>query len=188
MKLIIEARFEDSDGGSGPPIVVCEIERRDGNLDDLGLTLAQGRDLLGQVQSRLVSQQAQRWLEQHSRCRRCGQALAHKDTRYGLWKDCGGEPTLVVVPMRERRPAADLQSNEQGDHSSYDTGARMSSDQMGGPPALQTGELAAQGGFAAEPGHFLQHDSTPCPLSGPMPRSIGSTRHRSTTASRFRRL
>ena len=170
MKLIIEARFEDSDGGSGPPIVVCEIERRDGNLDDLGLTLAQGRDLLGQVQSRLVSQQAQRWLEQHSRCRRCA------------------KPTLVVVPMRERRPAADLQSNEQGDHSSYDTGARMSSDQMGGPPALQTGELAAQGGFAAEPGHFLQHDSTPCPLSGPMPRSIGSTRHRSTTASRFRRL
>ena len=81
MKLIIEARFEDSDGDSGPPIVVGEIERHDGNLADLGLTLAQGRDLLAQVQSRLVSQQAQRWLEQHSRCRRCGQALAHKDTR-----------------------------------------------------------------------------------------------------------
>ena len=81
MKLIIEARFEDSDGGSDPPIVVGEIERRDGNLADLGLKLAEGQDLLGQVQSRLVSLQAQRWLEQHSRCRRCGQALAHKDTR-----------------------------------------------------------------------------------------------------------
>lgn len=56
MKLIIEARFEDSEGRSGPAAVVGEIWRRDGNLDDLGLTLAQGRDLLGQVQSRLVSQ------------------------------------------------------------------------------------------------------------------------------------
>ena len=95
MKLIIEARFEDSDGGSGPPIVVCEIERRDGNLDDLGLTLAQGRDLLGQVQSRLVSQQAQRWLEQHSRCRRCGQALAHKDTRSIVVRTAFGK---IAVP------------------------------------------------------------------------------------------
>lgn len=63
MKLIVEARFEGSDGVSGPPIVVGEIERHDSNLADLGLTLAQGRDFLGQVQSRLVSQQAQRWLE-----------------------------------------------------------------------------------------------------------------------------
>ena len=44
MKLLIEARFENSDGVSGPPIVVCEIERHDGNLADLGLTLAQGRE------------------------------------------------------------------------------------------------------------------------------------------------
>ncbi len=95
MKLIIEARFEDSDGGSGPPIVVGEIERRDDNLDDLGLTLAQGRDLLGQVQSRLVSQQAQRWLEQHSRCRRCGQALAHKDTRSIVVRTAFGK---IAVP------------------------------------------------------------------------------------------
>ena len=190
MKLIIEARFEDSDGGSGPPIVVCEIERRDGNLDDLGLTLAQGRDLLGQVQSRLVSQQAQRWLEQHSRCRRCGQALAHKDTRSIVVRTAFGKIAVPSPRWWSCQCGSDgrRQTNEQGDHSSYDTGARMSSDQMGGPPALQTGELAAQGGFAAEPGHFLQHDSTPCPLSGPMPRSIGSTRHRSTTASRFRRL
>ncbi len=44
MKLLIEARFENSDGVSGPPIVVGEIERHDGNLADLGLTLAQGRE------------------------------------------------------------------------------------------------------------------------------------------------
>ena len=95
MKLLIEARFENSDGVSGPPIVVGEIERHDGNLADLGLTLAQGRDLLGQVQSRLVSQQAQRWLEQHSRCRRCGQALAHKDTRSIVVRTAFGK---IAVP------------------------------------------------------------------------------------------
>lgn len=72
MKSIIEARFDDSDGSSAPPIIVGEIDRRDGNLGDLGLKLAEGQDLLGQVQSRLVSQQALRWLEENSRCRRCG--------------------------------------------------------------------------------------------------------------------
>ena len=79
MKLIIEARFEDAGGVSGPPIVVGEIERHDGNLADLGLTLAQGRDLLGPVQSRLVSQQA----------------LAHKDTRSIVVRTAFGK---IAVP------------------------------------------------------------------------------------------
>ena len=79
MKLIIEARFEDAGGVSGPPMVVGEIERHDGNLADLGLTLAQGRDLLGPVQSRLVSQQA----------------LAHKDTRSIIVRTVFGKMAIL---------------------------------------------------------------------------------------------
>ena len=81
MKLIIEARIEDSDGQAGQAIIVGTVQRRDGNLADLGLSLAEGRRLLGQLQSTLVSQQAEKWLAQHTKCRRCGQALAHKDSR-----------------------------------------------------------------------------------------------------------
>jgi hypothetical protein len=95
MKLIIEARFEDSDGQAGPAIVVGEMQRLDGNINDLGLTLAEGRNLLGQVQFRLVSQQVQHWLEQHSGCHRCGQALAHKDTRSVIVRTVFGK---IAVP------------------------------------------------------------------------------------------
>lgn len=95
MKLIIEAWFEDSDGQAGPAIVVGEMQRQDMNLNDLGLTLAEGRDLLGQVQSILVSQQVQHWLEQHSGCHRCGQALAHKDNRSVIVRTVFGK---IAVP------------------------------------------------------------------------------------------
>lgn len=40
MKLIIEARLEESDGQAAQVLVIGEIERRDGNLVELGLALA----------------------------------------------------------------------------------------------------------------------------------------------------
>lgn len=95
MKLIIEARFEYSDGLASPAIVVGEIQRQDRNLNDLGLTLAEGRDLLGQVQSRMVSQQVEHWLEQNSGYHRLGQALAHKDTRSVIVRTAFGK---IAVP------------------------------------------------------------------------------------------
>lgn len=55
MKLIIEARVEDADGQAGPAIVVGAIQRRDGSLTGFGLSLQEGRNLLGKLQSTLVS-------------------------------------------------------------------------------------------------------------------------------------
>ena len=67
MKLIIEARIEDSDSQAGQAFVVGTVQRREGKLADLGLSLAEGRSLLGQMQSTLVSKQAEQWLAQHAR-------------------------------------------------------------------------------------------------------------------------
>jgi len=81
MKLIIEARLEESDGEAGEAIVVGTFQRRDGSLANLGLSLAEGRNVLGRIQSTLLVQQSEQWLARHANCRQCGQALAHKESR-----------------------------------------------------------------------------------------------------------
>ena len=58
MRLIIEARVEDPDarGATGGAVTLAVVERRKGSLAELGLALAEGRDLLARAQSALVSQ------------------------------------------------------------------------------------------------------------------------------------
>ena len=56
------------------------LERQDRSVAGLGLTLAEGRALLAEVQSALVSHQAASWMADHLTCCRCGSALAHKDS------------------------------------------------------------------------------------------------------------
>ena len=58
MKLIIEARVE-SDGveSTNVPIPLAVIQRHDDDLEQLGLSLAEGRELLAATQSALVSSQ-----------------------------------------------------------------------------------------------------------------------------------
>ena len=73
MKLIIEARIEDSDDQAGEAIVVDTVQRRDGTLADLGLSVAEGRSLLGQMQCR-TDVRARRGHRLKHRWPRCGSA------------------------------------------------------------------------------------------------------------------
>ena len=70
MRAIIEARIEDARPGSAAAqaMVVAVLEREDQSVADLGLTLAEGRALLAQVQSMLVSRQAASWVAGHATC------------------------------------------------------------------------------------------------------------------------
>ena len=56
MRLIIEARLAagDSDTVNDGDGVLAVVERRDCGLDQLGLTLAEGRSLLAKVQAELI--------------------------------------------------------------------------------------------------------------------------------------
>ena len=84
MPLIIEARIEDDQASSvaiQAATIVAVLERQDHSVAGLGLTLAEGRALLAEVQSALVSHQAASWMADHLTCCRCGSALAHKDSR-----------------------------------------------------------------------------------------------------------
>ena len=83
MRLIIEARLEDTQTGSttSGATIVAALERQDRSVADLGLTLAEGRALLAEIQSMLVSQQVEGWMAGQLACRRCRSVLAHKDSR-----------------------------------------------------------------------------------------------------------
>src|SRR5258708_15621596 len=79
MRLIIEARLEGGETSETEAAIVAVVERKDRSVADLGLTLAEGRALLAEVQSLLVSQQTAGWMESQLACHRCGSMLAHKD-------------------------------------------------------------------------------------------------------------
>ena len=63
MRLIIEARLEGNDiEPTVVPIPLAVIDRYDDDLEQLGLSLAEGRELLAAAQSVVVSSQASRWI------------------------------------------------------------------------------------------------------------------------------
>ena len=122
MRLIIEARLEGEQTSTtaSETTIVAVVEREDRDVAELGLTLAEGRTLLAEVQSVLVSHQAAGWMAGQLACCRCGSVLAHKDSRsivvrtvFGkvevpsprLWAcSCGakqGEPRRSVSPLCE---------------------------------------------------------------------------------------
>lgn len=81
MRLIIEARVDDDEARATDATIVAVVERDDRSLADLGLTLAEGRALLAEVQSFLVPEQTTGWMKSQMACHRCGSMLAHKDAR-----------------------------------------------------------------------------------------------------------
>ena len=83
MRLIIEARLEgdpESLAETEAAKIVAVLERQDRSLAGLGLTLAEGRALLAEIQSVLVVQQTSDWTADKLACCRCGTMLAHKDS------------------------------------------------------------------------------------------------------------
>ncbi|QUN32622.1 hypothetical protein KB879_34060 (plasmid) [Cupriavidus sp. KK10] len=96
MRLIIEARLVDegSDTGHDDDAALAVIERPDGSLADLGLTLAEGRSLLAKVQAELVSKQVKRWFSGQTHCQCCGATLRHKDSRSTVMRTVYGKVTV----------------------------------------------------------------------------------------------
>ena len=72
MRLIIEARLEGEQtrATAAEATIVAVVERQDRSVAGLGLTLAEGRALLAEVQWMLVSQQAAGWMAGRAACRR----------------------------------------------------------------------------------------------------------------------
>jgi hypothetical protein len=82
MRVIIEARAEGT-GIESPSVLtpLAVIERQDDGLEQLGLSLAEGRELLAAVQSVVVSSPACVRVAAQDHCRHCHTPLRRKDCR-----------------------------------------------------------------------------------------------------------
>jgi hypothetical protein len=95
MKLIIEARVECTDSDlRRVPIRLAVLDRIDDDLEQLGLTLEEGRALLATPQSALISSHTEQWLATQDYCRRCCTPLYHKDSRSIVVRTVFGKITL----------------------------------------------------------------------------------------------
>jgi hypothetical protein len=93
VRIIIEARLED--GKSSAPsesVKIAVIDRADEDLEQLGLTLEEGRDVLAAIQSVVVSRQAAKYLGTQDYRRRCYTPFNQKDR------------LLIGKPFRWRAP------------------------------------------------------------------------------------
>jgi len=77
MRMVIEARLEGNAGGS-VPIRLAEFKRADGELKQLGLSLAEGKNLVYEAQRALVNAQAHGFVVAFRHCLQCGTALSIK--------------------------------------------------------------------------------------------------------------
>ena len=92
MKLIIEARLEgDGIEMAKDPIPIAVIHRRDDNLEQIGLSLAEGKELLAATQSVLVSCQADAWVADEDYCHDCYTPLRRKDMRFIVMRTVFGK-------------------------------------------------------------------------------------------------
>ena len=95
MKLIIEARLEgDGIETAKDPIPIAVIDRHDDDLEQLGLSLAEGRELLAATQSVLVSRQVCAWVVGEDYCHHCYTPLRRKDTRFIVMRTVFGKVTM----------------------------------------------------------------------------------------------
>src|SRR5258708_27159208 len=114
MRLIIEARLEGGETSETGATIVAVVERKDRSVADLGLTLAEGRALLAEVQSLLVSQQTAGWMESQLACHRCGSMLARKDARSIVLRTVFGKVDVPGRVCRHKDDAAHTHLRRRG--------------------------------------------------------------------------
>ena len=94
MRLIIEARLVGDGDESTNVIPLAVIQRHDDDLEQLGLSLAEGRELLAATQSALVSSQASVWVSTQDYCHACYTPLRRKDSRSIVMRTVFGKVTM----------------------------------------------------------------------------------------------
>ena len=98
MRPIIEARLEGGETSETEATIVAVVERKDRSVADLGLTLAEGRALLAEVQSLLVSEQTAGWMENQLACHCCGSMLTPTPRRPGVCRPCQRSRRFIRPP------------------------------------------------------------------------------------------
>jgi len=107
MRMAIEARLEDNADGS-VPIRLAEFERADGELKQLGLSLAEGKNLVYEAQRALVNVQAHGFAAASRHCLHCGAALSIKAKHTIRYRTVFGKMTIDSPQLRVCKCSRDM--------------------------------------------------------------------------------
>ena len=94
MKLRLQLLIESDTGEIVTTQDVAELERHSLRPEDVGLNLAEAKQLLGSIQHAMVQAQAAECVVVRSRCSSCGQVLAHKGQHEIVFRTLFGELRL----------------------------------------------------------------------------------------------
>ena len=95
MKIEIRLRIDAGDGGPCDEELVV-LDKPHDQLEQVGLSLAEAKELLGRVQERVVGAQASAFLADHRRCGACGKRLWSKGrTSFRFRTPFGDVPVLA---------------------------------------------------------------------------------------------
>jgi uncharacterized protein YlzI (FlbEa/FlbD family) len=83
VKFKIQVVVESESGETQLIQEILQIEKGNLQPENLGLTLAQGKELLLQTQRSIVNQQIAEYQKQQEFCSHCGKKLLHKDKQTG---------------------------------------------------------------------------------------------------------
>jgi hypothetical protein len=78
MKLRLQLVVESETGDVVTTQDVAQLQRHSFKPEEVGLTLAEAKQLLGSVQQVMVQEQLTEYIAEQTHCRECGQTLARK--------------------------------------------------------------------------------------------------------------
>ncbi|MEP6593344.1 MAG: hypothetical protein ABJC51_06615, partial [Acidobacteriota bacterium] len=104
MRFVVEVRIEDDDYARTSPVTVGVIDRGADltPASGLGLLLQETKDLLRELQTIVVAEQAARFVSAASRCSSCSTSLGVKDTKQLVYRTTFGIARLVSPRLYSR--------------------------------------------------------------------------------------
>jgi hypothetical protein len=101
VRILLQVAADDADFAAAEE--VATFEKRTVGIEDLGLSLAEGKILLAAAQQRVVERQTAAWLEQRRQCACCGRRLRSKDSYPIVFRTLFGNVGLASPRFRRCR-------------------------------------------------------------------------------------
>ena len=118
MRARITLQITADDGTSGAIEEVALLIKATEGAEDLGLSLIEGKALLGAIQGRLVQSQVEAWAQGRRRCEGCGRRRRSKGSAPIAFRTLFGDvplgpPAAAPLRVRGRQRTGDLLAPDQ---------------------------------------------------------------------------
>src|SRR5690349_13797805 len=94
MKIRLQLLVESDAGETMSMEEVAQFERHSSRPEELGLSLAEAKQMLGKIQCAMVQEQVADYIDKQSRCSHCGRMLARKGQHEVVFRTLFGELRL----------------------------------------------------------------------------------------------